>query len=59
MPCCDEFPRSNYYEEYQRVTRIACDMAKFINRTVEHLSPETIEWIVEHEHLDKTRAENG
>lgn len=55
MPCYD--PRDRFLpEEFQRLTRVACDMAKFINRTVEHLSPETIAWIVEHEGLDKARS---
>jgi hypothetical protein len=60
MPCYDGREHDDLVrreQEFQRLTRVACDMAKFINRTVEHLSPETIAWIVEHERLDKSRSE--
>lgn len=61
MPCYDDRPRQAHEQlekDFQRLTRVACDMSKFIAGKVRNLGAETVEWIVEHEQLDRKHTEN-
>lgn len=58
MPCYDgreEQDRIDAHAKVERLTRVACELAKFASKFKRGFSHETTEWMAEHAALDRQR----